>query len=82
MKDLRKRTSQPEAYLKEILTEIADLQRGGPHNAKYNLKPGFNLAAHRTRTPEATAPGVKDEEMEVVDEEADDDEDEDMEEIG
>ncbi len=86
MKDLRKRTNQPEAYLKEILNEIADLQRGGPHNTKYSLKPGFNLAAHRTSTPavegEGSALGVKDEEMEDVDEDGDEDEDEDMEEIG
>ncbi|KAF8339921.1 transcription initiation factor IIF, beta subunit-domain-containing protein [Cantharellus anzutake] len=84
MKDLRRRTNQPEAYLKEILNEIADLQRGGPHNTKYSLKPGFNLAAHRTNAPamepDMSAPGVKDEEMEGADD--DEDEDEDMEEIG
>ena len=40
-KELRARTEQPEAYLKEVLSEIADLHRSGEFNGLYELKPNF-----------------------------------------
>lgn len=40
-KELRGRTEQPEAYLKEVLLEIADLHRSGEFNGLYELKPNF-----------------------------------------
>ncbi|TDL20792.1 hypothetical protein BD410DRAFT_790464 [Rickenella mellea] len=40
-KELRTRTEQPEAYLKEVLAEIADLHRSGEYNGLYELKPNF-----------------------------------------
>ena len=40
-RDLRARTEQPEAYLKEVLNEIADLHRSGEFNGTYELKANF-----------------------------------------
>ena len=40
-RDLRARTEQPESYLKEVLSEIADLHRSGEFNGLYELKPNF-----------------------------------------
>ena len=40
-RELRQRTEQPEAYLKEVLQEIADLHRSGEHTGMYELKPNF-----------------------------------------
>ena len=40
-KDLRAQTEQPEAYLKEVLNQIADLHRSGEFNGLYELKPNF-----------------------------------------
>ena len=40
-KDLRSRTEQPEAYLKEVLGEIADIHRSGEYNGLYELKANF-----------------------------------------
>ena len=41
IKVLRDRTQQPEAYLKEVLSEIADLNRSGEFNGTCELKPNF-----------------------------------------
>lgn len=41
IKVLRDRTQQPEAYLKEVLGEIADLNRSGEFNGTWELKPNF-----------------------------------------
>lgn len=41
IKVLRDRTQQPEAYLKEVLSEIADLNRSGEFNGTWELKPNF-----------------------------------------
>ena len=35
---LKQRVQQPEAYLKEILEEIAYLQKSGPHMSQWHLK--------------------------------------------
>ena len=41
IKLLRERTQQPEAYLKEVLSEIASLHRSGEHNGTWELLPNF-----------------------------------------
>jgi hypothetical protein len=38
---LRERTQQPEAYLKEVLSEIAVLTRSGEFSGTWELKPNF-----------------------------------------
>ena len=43
-KDLRARTEQPEAYLKEVLGQIADLHRSGEFTGLYELKANFKDA--------------------------------------
>jgi transcription initiation factor TFIIF subunit beta len=45
MKGFREVTNQPEAYLKEVLDDIAIMNRSGPYNGKWSLKPEFK---HRT----------------------------------
>jgi transcription initiation factor TFIIF subunit beta len=39
MKGLREVTNQPEAYLKEVLEDMAIMNRSGPYNGKWSLKP-------------------------------------------
>lgn len=41
IKGLRERTQQPEAYLKETLSEIATLHRSGEHNGTWELMPNY-----------------------------------------
>lgn len=41
VKTLRERTQQPEAYLKEVLSEIATMHRSGEHNGTWELKANF-----------------------------------------
>jgi len=41
IKPLRERTQQPEAYLKEVLSEVAFLHRSGEHNGLWELKDTF-----------------------------------------
>ena len=41
IKPLRERTQQPEAYLKEVLQEIAFLHRSGEHNGTWELLANF-----------------------------------------
>ncbi|KAK9461396.1 transcription initiation factor IIF, beta subunit-domain-containing protein [Lipomyces oligophaga] len=41
MRGLRERTHQPEAYLKEVLDNVAVLNKKGPYASKYSLKPTY-----------------------------------------
>ncbi len=41
LRPLRDKTQQPEAYLKEVLSEIAFLHRSGEHNGMWELKDNF-----------------------------------------
>ncbi|KAF8621292.1 hypothetical protein AX15_007890 [Amanita polypyramis BW_CC] len=41
IKALRERTQQPEAYLKEVLSEVAFLHRSGEYNGLWELKDNF-----------------------------------------
>lgn len=40
-KPLREKTQQPEAYLKEVLSEVAFLHRSGEYNGLWELKDTF-----------------------------------------
>ncbi|KLO15281.1 transcription initiation factor IIF, beta subunit [Schizopora paradoxa] len=91
-KDLRTRTEQPEAYLKEVLSDIADLHRSGEFNGLYELKPNFRDsvksesgeytgAAGELIKSEAFGAGGDVEMLDDDEDDDDDDEDDDMEEI-
>lgn len=84
-KDLRSRTEQPEAYLKEVLNGIADLHRSGEFNGMYELKPNFRDSVKTESGEYSGAAGelMKTEpDVEMIDDDEDeDDDDEDMEEI-
>jgi len=41
LRNLREKTQQPEAYLKEVLSEVAMLHRSGEHNGHWELKENF-----------------------------------------
>jgi len=41
MKGFREVTNQPEAYLKEVLEEIAIMNKSGPYSGKWSLRPEF-----------------------------------------
>ena len=41
IRPLREKTQQPEAYLKEVLAEIAFLHKSGEHNGLWELKDVF-----------------------------------------
>jgi len=78
-KDLRSRTEQPAEYLKEVLTMIAFLHRSGELNGQYTLLENYQDQEKRE--------SIKLEGNELVNRDAmpsvpDEDEDEDMEEVG
>ncbi|KAI0950676.1 hypothetical protein AcW1_007923 [Taiwanofungus camphoratus] len=90
IKVLRERTQQPEAYLKEVLGEIAFLHRSGEHNGTWELMANYKgegIKAENVPGPSYTpdyagaTPG-EDVKMEGEDNDDDDeDEDDDMEEV-
>lgn len=41
LRPLRDKTQQPEAYLKEVLSEIAFLHRSGEYNGMWELKENY-----------------------------------------
>ncbi|KAJ2768134.1 hypothetical protein IWQ57_003665 [Coemansia nantahalensis] len=45
LKGLIEHTRQPQAYLREVLTDIAKLNKSGSYTNTYSLKPEFNKAA-------------------------------------
>ena len=38
LQGLIERTNQPQSYLKEVLSEIAEIQKRGPNNGTWRLK--------------------------------------------
>ncbi|KIK55455.1 hypothetical protein GYMLUDRAFT_76532 [Collybiopsis luxurians FD-317 M1] len=81
IKTLRERTQQPEAYLKEVLSEIAFLHRSGEHNGYWEVKDTFKEDGMKPENfPGPSALGGDEVKMEAADG-FDDDEDEDMEEV-
>lgn len=79
LRDLRARTQQPEAYLKEVLSEVASLHRTGEKVGLWSLKETY-LSASTHADVKAEDRGV---DVDGVDDDMDDedDEDDDMEEI-
>ncbi|TFK61103.1 hypothetical protein BDN72DRAFT_478369 [Pluteus cervinus] len=80
---LRERTQQPEAYLKEVLSEVAFLHRSGEHNGLWELRDdykGEGVKGENIALPEGSQ-DIKMEGDEQEEDDEDDDEDEDMEEI-
>lgn len=92
MKDLRIKTVQPEAYLKEVLGDIGTFHKNGPNTNMWSLKPeymatvmsgGQRAAMAASGSGEASGSGAaKMEEDEDGEDDDDDDDDDDMEEIG
>lgn len=83
VKNLRERTQQPEAYLKEVLSEIAFMHRSGEHNGTWELMANFKgdgIKSENVPLPPGGVEGLKMEEDEDEDD-SDDDDDEDMEEV-
>jgi len=82
IKVLREKTQQPEAYLKEVLSEIAFLHRSGEYNGLWEVKDTFKeegIKGENVAGPSSFGGDIK---MEGPDDEDDDDEeDEDMEEV-
>ncbi|TFK83735.1 transcription initiation factor IIF, beta subunit [Polyporus arcularius HHB13444] len=74
IKALRERTQQPEAYLKEVLSDVAFLHRSGEFNGTWELMANFKEKGVKA---EDVASGVKTEDIKMEGEEDDDDEDED-----
>jgi len=83
VKELRVKTEQPEAYLKETLSSIATLHRSGPHNGLWELNANFKEGgAGSSNVPFSSDIEIpSDVKMEDTDDDDDDDDDEDMEEI-
>jgi transcription initiation factor TFIIF subunit beta len=40
-KELQDKTQQPAQWLKELLNEVCNIEKGGPNNGMYQLKPEF-----------------------------------------
>jgi len=81
IRPLREKTQQPEAYLKEVLAEIAFLHKSGEHNGLWELKEVFKDDGMKAENvPGPSSLGDMKMEMDVDDEE-EDDEDDDMEEV-
>jgi transcription initiation factor TFIIF subunit beta len=82
IKLLREKTQQPEAYLKEVLSEIATLHRSGEFNGTWELMPSFKgdgIKAEGMSQLYASQPSNADASMDDYDD--DDDDDDDMEEV-
>ncbi|KAF8340089.1 transcription initiation factor IIF, beta subunit [Amanita rubescens] len=80
IKALREKTQQPEAYLKEVLSEVAFLHRSGEYNGLWELKDNFKGDADRIIESRSMS-DVKMESVDEAEDEDEDEEDEDMEEV-
>lgn len=80
---LREKTQQPEAYLKEVLSEVAFLHRSGEHNGLWELKDNFkdeNIRAENIPRPDTVGVGTVTSDIKMEgDDEDQEDEDADME---
>lgn len=81
LRDLKARVNQPEAYLRETLSEIAFMWKAGDFNGKWELKDEFKSDAMLLNPPSAVAPKVEDSDMDKsgLDEEDEDEVFEDVE---
>ncbi|KAF7288158.1 hypothetical protein HMN09_01422300 [Mycena chlorophos] len=80
IKPLRERTQQPEAYLKEVLSEVAFLNRAGEHASMWELKETYKDSTHQPPELGSTSGLISFDDVKMEDA-GDDDEDEDMEEV-
>ncbi|KAI0091172.1 transcription initiation factor IIF, beta subunit-domain-containing protein [Irpex rosettiformis] len=80
---LRERTQQPEAYLKEVLGEIAFMHRSGEHNGTWELMANYKGEGIKgENVPGPSLSGdVSPKAEDAMDEDDDDSDDEDMEEV-
>ncbi|KAI0671342.1 transcription initiation factor IIF, beta subunit-domain-containing protein [Trametes maxima] len=79
---LRERTQQPEAYLKEVLSEIAFLHRSGEFNGSWELMANYKGEGIKAENvPIPAGYDVKQEDIRMEGDEDEDDEDDDMEEV-
>jgi transcription initiation factor TFIIF subunit beta len=84
LQDLRQKTQQPEAYLKEVLSEIATLHRSGDHSSMWELKAGIGFEDPNAQGGSSQTAGLyqmKAEDYAAEDDDDEDEEDEDMEEV-
>ncbi|EGN92358.1 hypothetical protein SERLA73DRAFT_191197 [Serpula lacrymans var. lacrymans S7.3] len=87
IKPLRERTQQPEAYLKEVLGEIGQLNRSGEYNGMWELSEVFTKDGIKAEGGMGMIAGGSQDvtmalpEEEEEDDDDDDDDDDDMEEV-
>ncbi|KAJ7126529.1 transcription initiation factor IIF, beta subunit [Mycena crocata] len=86
IKPLRERTQQPEVYLKEVLSEVAFLNKTGEHAALWELKDTFKDAESQARnmpgmSSELISFGDQDQDVKMGAVDEDDDDEDDMEEV-
>ncbi|EJD52856.1 hypothetical protein AURDEDRAFT_111380 [Auricularia subglabra TFB-10046 SS5] len=82
LKELRARTQQPEAYLKEVLAEVATLHRSGEKVGLWTLKTNYSSSStHADVKYEAGSTPQDGMDEDEDDDDDDDDEEDDMEEI-
>ncbi|KAI8907096.1 transcription initiation factor IIF, beta subunit-domain-containing protein [Powellomyces hirtus] len=74
-KGLMERTQQPQAWLKEVLNEVALLNKRGPYVGLYELKPEFKGSTGGDAGPTATSSTAQSTGVEVKDEDAEGGED-------
>ncbi|RKO92136.1 transcription initiation factor IIF, beta subunit-domain-containing protein [Blyttiomyces helicus] len=78
LKGLTDRTKQPQAWLKEVLLDASILNKRGPYNGMYELKPEFRDPPPQMPGANAAAAGAQDVKMEDAGEEEGDEEEEEM----
>jgi transcription initiation factor TFIIF subunit beta len=81
IKALREKTQQPEAYLKEVLSEVAFLHRSGEYNGLWELKDNYKGDSDRMIESQSMSDVKMEDVEEDDDDEEDEEEDEDMEEV-
>ncbi|KIY72452.1 hypothetical protein CYLTODRAFT_417851 [Cylindrobasidium torrendii FP15055 ss-10] len=83
IKDLRQRTQQPAAYLKEVLLEVAYLHKSGEHTGLYELQDIYkadSMKAESVPMPSLNGLTKMEEEDDGMDDD-DEDDDDDMEQV-
>jgi transcription initiation factor TFIIF subunit beta len=82
MKGLRQMTNQPEAYLKEVLEELALLHKSGPFTGKWSLRPEYQQAsANRAAFGGAAEGGYGGTDAIQIDDDDDDEDEVEMEDV-
>ena len=78
LRELKKKTNQPDAYLREVLNDIATMWKSGDLSGKWELKPEFKERDAITNYAEGMAPEAVDSEADLGE---DDDENETFEDV-